>query len=137
MTSPKTELLASAATVGTEPFVSTIEPEPADNLAPVGFEGDQTPTAFKPEKESAAPITPKINKKKARAPPESPDRIVSEAECQEITGLSRATRWRGMRQGWFPSSIELSPRRKGWRLSEILAWKASRKRSYPSEEAAA
>ena len=50
------------------------------------------------------------------------DRFIREAECQELTGLSRTTRWRLERKGHFPSRIQISPNAVAWRLSEILSW---------------
>jgi prophage regulatory protein len=54
------------------------------------------------------------------------DKIVREAECEAITGLSRATRWRMERAGRFPKKRQLSPGCKGWLGSEIQVWIAER-----------
>jgi prophage regulatory protein len=54
------------------------------------------------------------------------DRIIREAECQRLTGLSRTTRWRLEREGKFPRRRRLSQNAVGWLLSEILAWRAAR-----------
>ncbi len=51
------------------------------------------------------------------------DRMIREAECERITGLSRTTRWRLERQGKFPKRRQLSQNCVGWVLSEILAWR--------------
>ena len=134
MTSSKTELLASAAAVETAPSAPVITP--AEDFAPKGFKGDKTPEAPEPECATPPSSSSKTKKKKARAPPELPDRIISEPECEQITGLSRTTRWRGMKAGWFPSCVELSPGRKGWWISELLVWKESRKKTYAPEETA-
>jgi prophage regulatory protein len=50
------------------------------------------------------------------------DRFIREPECQELTGLSRTTRWRLERQGQFPARIQISPNAVAWRLSEIRDW---------------
>ncbi len=54
------------------------------------------------------------------------DRFVSEAECKQLSALSRTTRWRLERQGLFPARRRIAPNRVGWRLSEVLAWLESR-----------
>jgi len=50
------------------------------------------------------------------------DRIIREAECLRITGLSRTTRWRRMRSGHFPKSVRISHGIHGWRESDIQKW---------------
>lgn len=45
-----------------------------------------------------------------------------------ITGLSYPTIWRRMRAGDFPHSFQLTPRRVGWKESEIEEWENSRLR---------
>ncbi|TAL01836.1 MAG: AlpA family phage regulatory protein [Rhodospirillaceae bacterium] len=50
------------------------------------------------------------------------DEILGEAEVAKITSLSRSTRWRGERAGWFPRRRQISPNRVGWLKSEIAAW---------------
>ncbi len=37
-------------------------------------------------------------------------------------GISRTTAWRGVRDGWLPAPVQVSPGRKAWRTSDILAW---------------
>lgn len=39
-------------------------------------------------------------------------------------GISRTTAWRGVRDGWLPAPIRISPGRKAWRSSDIAAWQA-------------
>ncbi len=56
----------------------------------------------------------------------SSDRIVREAECRQITGLSRTRRYQLEQRGKFPRRVQLSERATGWRLSEIRGWLASR-----------
>jgi prophage regulatory protein len=56
----------------------------------------------------------------------SSDAIIREAECRELTRLSRMTRYRFERLGLFPKKRKLGPRASGWLRSEILEWIASR-----------
>jgi prophage regulatory protein len=53
------------------------------------------------------------------------DRIIREQECERLSGLSRTTRWRLERKGRFPRRLILSDNAVGWRLSEVLAWRAA------------
>jgi prophage regulatory protein len=64
----------------------------------------------------------------------SSDRVIREAECRQITGLSRTRRYELEQQGNFPRRLQLSARAVGWRLSEIQGWLASRA---PAERRAA
>ncbi len=48
------------------------------------------------------------------------DRIIREAECFDITGLSRSTRWRMERAGTFPKRRQLGENSVGWLLSEVV-----------------
>jgi prophage regulatory protein len=57
------------------------------------------------------------------------DRFIKERECETITGLSRPTRWRMMKNGSFPKSYKLNPSLEGqrqgavgWKSSELGAW---------------
>lgn len=50
------------------------------------------------------------------------DRFVREKEVRQLSGLSRATRWRLARRGEFPKAYRLSQNIVAWRLSEITAW---------------
>lgn len=50
------------------------------------------------------------------------DRFVREAECKQISGLSRTRRWELERDGKFPKRIQLSERAIAWRLSDLMAW---------------
>jgi predicted DNA-binding transcriptional regulator AlpA len=47
------------------------------------------------------------------------DRFLSEVEVKARTGLSRTTRWRGARSGWFPKPRVIAPNRIAWLASEI------------------
>ncbi len=57
----------------------------------------------------------------------NPLRIVREAECFELTGLSRQRRWVLARKGEFPNPLRLSERASGWRYSDIEDWLQSRR----------
>ncbi|MGJ8693947.1 MAG: helix-turn-helix transcriptional regulator [Thalassotalea sp.] len=50
------------------------------------------------------------------------DRFVREAECKQISGLSRTRRWELERDGKFPKRIQLSERAIAWRLSSLMTW---------------
>lgn len=62
----------------------------------------------------------------ARIGSAAPDRIIGDPECEEISDLSRTTRWRMMQRNEFPQKIRISPNRTGWRLSEVMNWLAQR-----------
>lgn len=53
---------------------------------------------------------------------EPPDRLIAERECRQITGVSRAHRWRMERAGTFPLRLSLGPKTVRWRLREVLGW---------------
>jgi prophage regulatory protein len=53
---------------------------------------------------------------------EPPDRLIAERECRQITGVSRAHRWRMERAGKFPHRLSLGPKTVRWRLREVLGW---------------
>ena len=42
------------------------------------------------------------------------------------TGLSDTTIWRGVRAGWFPAPVRLSPGTVGWRESDVNRWLETR-----------
>jgi prophage regulatory protein len=44
------------------------------------------------------------------------------------TSLSRTSVWRGVREGWFPSPVTVSPGRIAWFEDEVTSWLASRPR---------
>ena len=50
------------------------------------------------------------------------DRILREPEVKRATGLSRTTRWRGIKAGTFPAPVEPTPGTKGWFESVIARW---------------
>lgn len=54
------------------------------------------------------------------------DRMVRAKELVKLTGLSRTTLWRLEKSKELPQRRRISPGAVGWRLSDILAWQASR-----------
>lgn len=50
------------------------------------------------------------------------DRVVREAECRQLTGLCRTTRYLMEKDGTFPARRKLGARSIGWMLSEINEW---------------
>lgn len=54
------------------------------------------------------------------------DRVVREAECRLLTGLSRTQRWRLERAEQFPARRRLSTNSTGWLMSEVQHWIAAR-----------
>lgn len=57
--------------------------------------------------------------------PNFEDRMVAEAECLTMTGISRPTRWRMERAGTFPARVAITKRRSAYRLSELREWFAN------------
>ena len=55
------------------------------------------------------------------------DRILREAEVQRATGLSRTTRWRGVKAGTFPKPIKLTRNTIGWCQTDVACWVAERR----------
>jgi len=55
-----------------------------------------------------------------------PVAILDEPQVEELTSLSRTTRWRMERRDEFPKRVRLSPGRVGWRRADIEAWIRSR-----------
>ena len=50
------------------------------------------------------------------------DRFIREAECKQITGLSRTRRWELEQIGKFPKRIKLGERAVAWRLTDLMNW---------------
>lgn len=50
------------------------------------------------------------------------DRILREDAVARLTGLSRWTRWRMIKDGEFPASIKVGARAHGWFEHEISTW---------------
>jgi prophage regulatory protein len=53
---------------------------------------------------------------------EHPDRILRDPEVRERTGLSRTTRWRLIRKGWFPPAVSITAAAIGWKEPDIQRW---------------
>jgi prophage regulatory protein len=53
------------------------------------------------------------------------DRVVREAECKQLTGLCRTTRYLMEKESKFPARRKLGGRAVGWMLSEIVGWQHS------------
>jgi prophage regulatory protein len=49
-----------------------------------------------------------------------------------ITSLSRSSIYEGVRAGWFPKPLRLSPNRVAWVEAEVLGWIASCRRLGPA-----
>ncbi|WP_072012594.1 helix-turn-helix transcriptional regulator [Pectobacterium betavasculorum] len=50
------------------------------------------------------------------------DRRIRESECQEITSLSRSTRWNMENEGKFPPRCHFGRNSCAWLLSDVLWW---------------
>ena len=60
-------------------------------------------------------------------------RFIREPECQNITGLSRTTRWRLEKEGKFPARRKISQNTVGWLSHEIEEWMKSKIESSDAE----
>lgn len=65
------------------------------------------------------------------------ERIVREAECKRLTGLSRTTRWELERHGQFPPRRRLGVNSVGWLESELREWMHGRERRAMGQPTAA
>ena len=54
------------------------------------------------------------------------ERLLRMVDVRKITGLSRATIYRYIRNETFPKQVTLGPRRVGWRESQVVEWISSR-----------
>lgn len=61
-----------------------------------------------------------MNHLKQPSPPA--ERVIREAECRQLTGICRTTRYMMEKEGVFPARRKLGGRSVGWMLSEILEW---------------
>lgn len=52
----------------------------------------------------------------------TPASIVNMTDVEELTSLSRATIYRKMKAGTFPSNRQLAANRAGWRFADVQAW---------------
>ena len=57
--------------------------------------------------------------------------FLSYPEVVKMTGLSKVTIWRQIRDGKFPKSRQISDRRVAWLESEINEWMDSRPKVCP------
>lgn len=63
------------------------------------------------------------------------DRFLRLLEVMHITGLSRNTIYRRMREGSFPKQLRIGPNSVAWLQSDISAWMTSVMRGpHPSSE---
>jgi predicted DNA-binding transcriptional regulator AlpA len=52
-----------------------------------------------------------------------PERYLGWRDVQPLFGgISRTTAWRGVRDGWLPPPVQVSPGRKAWRASDVADW---------------
>lgn len=59
------------------------------------------------------------------APSNEPERYLPWTEVRPLFGnISRTTAWRGVREGWLPRPVQVSPGRHAWAASEVAAWQA-------------
>lgn len=49
------------------------------------------------------------------------ERLLKDTECSKIVGVCRATWWNGVRDGFFPEPVRLTPRTTRWRQSDVYA----------------
>ncbi|WP_042322177.1 helix-turn-helix transcriptional regulator [Enterobacter cancerogenus] len=57
------------------------------------------------------------------------ERVIREAECRQLTGICRTTRYMLEKEGSFPARRKLGGRAVGWLLSEVTAWQQSRSKA--------
>ncbi|MCS5771188.1 AlpA family phage regulatory protein [Klebsiella variicola subsp. variicola] len=62
-----------------------------------------------------------------KQPQQQTERVIREAECRQLTGICRTTRYMMEKEGLFPARRKLGGRAVGWLLSEVAAWQLSRK----------
>lgn len=63
------------------------------------------------------------------------DRLVTMAEVTAMIGTHRATIYKWMDEGKFPSHITLGPRMVRWKLSEVKAWMDNLQPTYAEKTA--
>jgi prophage regulatory protein len=54
------------------------------------------------------------------------DRMIGTREMLQLTSLPLSSVYDGMRAGWFPKNRKISPKRVGWRESELRDFLNSR-----------
>ena len=56
---------------------------------------------------------------------EQPERHLGWEEVKPLFGnISRTTAWRGVRDGWLPRPVRVSPGRRAWRASDVAEWQS-------------
>ena len=59
--------------------------------------------------------------------PQTPERYLSWPQVRPLVGdIGRTTAWRMEKAQKFPAPVSVSPGRRAWRESDILAWQAQR-----------
>jgi predicted DNA-binding transcriptional regulator AlpA len=54
---------------------------------------------------------------------DAPERYLGWREVKPLFGgISRTTAWRGVRDGWLPRPVQVSPGRRAWRSSDVKDW---------------
>jgi predicted DNA-binding transcriptional regulator AlpA len=54
---------------------------------------------------------------------DTPERYLDWREARALFGnISRTTAWRGVRDGWLPRPVQVSPGRRAWRASDVADW---------------
>ncbi|EKS6309734.1 helix-turn-helix transcriptional regulator [Enterobacter hormaechei] len=64
-----------------------------------------------------------------KQPSPAAERVIREAECRQLTGICRTTRYMMEKEGSFPARRKLGGRAVGWLLSEVTAWQQSRSKA--------
>lgn len=55
-------------------------------------------------------------------------KIIREKECKELTGLSRMTRWRLIKEGKFPKPFKLDKKSNCWNEIDVINWMLNKSR---------
>ncbi|MFB1118262.1 AlpA family phage regulatory protein [Dickeya dadantii] len=63
------------------------------------------------------------------------ERVIREAECRQLTGICRTTRYMMEKEGKFPPRRKIGGRAVGWILSEILEWQRQQPKVIPEKAA--
>jgi prophage regulatory protein len=74
-----------------------------------------------------------MNQFKQSQPPT--ERVIREAECRQLTGICRTTRYMMEKEGRFPARRKLGGRSVGWLLSEISAWQMNQPKAANNQAA--
>lgn len=65
----------------------------------------------------------------SKQPSQPVERVIREAECRQLTGICRTTRYMMEKEGEFPARRKLGGRAVGWLLSEVTDWQKSRSKA--------